>query len=366
VEAKPIPAACASETAMRYLLSVSGGALGLLIAALLLAAGPTAGQGRSPAVKTQAPATQSWKPPRTPDGHPDLQGVWNYSTITPLERPSELAGREFLSAEETAVLAKREADNRSRPNPADLDEARRNPGFGADLEAPLAYEFRIWWDRGTVVKTRRSSLVIDPPNGHIPPLTEDGQKRRAAEGERRRLHPADGPEDRSAGDRCLVGINSGPPMLPNTYNNNVQIFQAPGYVAFHNEMIHAVRIVPTNGRPHANVRQWAGDSHGRWDGDTLIVDTTNFYAAADFYAAASFRGASPNLHLVERFTHVGADTLLYEFTVDDPATWTGKWTAQLPMTKTSAPIYEYACHEGNYSMAGILSSARAAEKASRR
>ncbi len=345
-------------------MSVSAGALGIVIATLSLAAGSIAGQASSSAVQSQA--RRSWTPPRTPDGHPDLQGIWNYSTITPLERPSELAAKEFLSDQEAAALAKREADFRSRPNPADLDEARQNPGFGADLEAPLAYEFRIWWDRGTVVKTKRSSLVVDPPGGRIPPLTEEGQKRQAAERERRRLHPADGPEDRSAGDRCLVGINSGPPMLPNTYNNNVQILQAPGYVAFDNEMIHAVRIVPTDGRPHSNVRQWAGDSRGRWDGDTLIVDTTNFYADTDFFAAASFRGASSNFHLIERFTPVAADTLLYEFTVDDPATWTGKWTAQLPMSKTNDMIFEYACHEGNYSMANILSGARAAEKAAER
>jgi len=339
---------------------VSSGIAGLM--ALLLASAAIGERAPSPSPKTQSPAQRGWKPPRTADGHADLQGIWNYSTITPLERPNELAGRAFLSEDEAAAIAKREADNRSRPNPADLEEARRNPGFGADLEAQLAYEFRIWWDRGTVVKTRRTSLVIDPPSGRIPPLTADGQKRQAAERERRRLHPADGPEDRSAGDRCIVGINAGPPMLPNTYNNNVQIVQAAGYVALLNEMIHAVRILPTDGRPNASVRMWAGDSRGRWDGDTLVVDTTNFYTDADFVAAASFRGASRNLHLIERFTRVDADTLLYEFTVDDPATWTGRWTAQVPMTKTAEPIFEYACHEGNYSMPNILSGARAGEK----
>lgn len=331
-----------------------------LVGVVLVASGALARQAPSPS--TRKPAAAAWRPPRAADGHADLQGIWNYSTITPLERPNDLAGKEFLSAEEAAAIAKREADNRSRPNPADLDEARRNPGFGADLEAPLAYEFRIWWDRGTVVKTRRTSLVIDPPSGRIPPLTAEGQQRQAAERERRRFHPADGPEDRSAGDRCIVGINAGPPMLPNTYNNNVQIVQAAGYVALLNEMIHAVRIVPTDGRPHAGVRLWAGDSRGRWAGDTLIVDPTNFYADADFVAAASFRGASRDLRLIERFTRVDADTLLYEFTVDDPATWTGRWTAQVPMTKTNEPIFEYACHEGNYSMPNILSGARAGER----
>jgi hypothetical protein len=300
--------------------------------------------------------------PRADDGHADLQGIWNYSTITPLERPKELAGKEYLSDEEAAAIAKSEADNRSRANPATLDEARRNPGFGAGLEAPVAYEFRIWWDRGTVVKTRRTSLIIDPPNGRLPPMTEEGQKRQAAERERRKLHPADGPEDRSAGDRCLVGINAGPPMLPNTYNNNVEIIQAPGYVVIHNEMIHSARIVPTDGRPHATLRRWAGDSRGRWDGDTLMVETTNFSADTDFIAAAAFRGASRNLHLIERLTRVDPDTILYEFTVDDPATWTAPWTAQLPLTKTDDVMFEYACHEANYSLANILTGARVEEK----
>jgi hypothetical protein len=349
---------------MRHHLSMSPYALGI-IGVVLLASGPPFGQPPSPSGKKQAAAAPAWRPPRATDGHADLQGIWNYSTITPLERPTDLAGKEYLTDEEAAAIAKLEADNRSRANPATLDEARRNPGFGAGLEAPLAYEFRIWWDRGTVVKTRRTSLVVDPPNGRLPPMTQDGQKRQAAERERRRLHPSDGPEDRSAGDRCLVGINAGPPMLPNTYNNNVQIVQVPGFVVFHNEMIHAARIVRTDGRPHANVRQWAGDSRGRWEGDTLIVDTTNFSADTDFVAAASFRGASRNLHLIERFTRVAADTLLYEFTVDDPATWTGAWTVQLPMTKTDDPIFEYACHEGNYSMANILKGARVEENATR-
>src|SRR4051812_14121968 len=200
---------------MRKRVSMSC-APGLVAVALLLAFDPTAGKVPAPPPGTQAASKAAWKAPRGADGHADLQGIWNYSTITPLERPSELADREYLSAEEAAAIARREADNRSRANPADLEEAKRNPGFGADLEAPLAYEFRIWWDRGTVVKTGRTSLVIAPSNGRIPPLTEAGQKRQSAERERRRLHPADGPEDRSAGDRCIVGINAGPPMLPNT------------------------------------------------------------------------------------------------------------------------------------------------------
>ena len=348
---------------MRHRSFGSRNTAGLVSLVLLCVWRPTAGQAPSPVAK-QTVAAAAWRPPLATDGHADLQGIWNYSTITPLERPIDLAGKEYLTDEEAAAIAKVEADNRSRPNPATLDEARQNPGFGAGLEGPLAYEFRIWWDRGTVVRTRRTSLVVNPSNGRLAPMTAEGQKRQAAERERRRLHPSDGPEDRSAGDRCIVGINAGPPMLPNTYNNNVQIVQVPGFVVLHTEMIHAARIVPTDGRPHASVRQWAGDSRGRWEGGTLVVDTTDFYADTDFIAAAAFRGASRNLHLIERFTRVADDTLLYEFTVDDPATWTATWTAQLPMTKTDDPIFEYACHEGNYSMANILRGARQVEKES--
>lgn len=226
--------------------------------------------------------------------------MWNYSTITPLERPAELAGKEFLTEAEAAALARREADHRSRANPVDLAEAKQVPDFGAGFEGPLAYEFRIWWDRGTVAKTRRTSLVIDPPDGRIPPLTPEGQKRRAAEMAYRRQHPSDGPEDRSVVDRCLFGINEGPPMIPNTYNNHVQIFQTRGYVALLTEMNHNARIVPMDDRPHGAMRQWAGSSRGLWDGDTLVVDSANFRSVTGYWAS------SAGMRLRERFTRVAA------------------------------------------------------------
>lgn len=304
-----------------------------------------------------APGVKTWRVPRTRNGRPDLQGVWNFSTLTPMERPAALAGKAYLTVQEAAAYEKREAERRSKPNPRDAAELAEDPDFGAGAEAPVAYDFRTWWDRGSkVVSTRRTSLVVDPPDGRIPPLTLEGQKRVAAQAEARR-RPAAGPEDRSVVDRCIVGINSGPPMTSSTYMNNMQLFQSPGYVVIVTEMIHAARIIPTDGRPHGTVRRWQGDSRGRWEGDTLVVDTINFFGTT------SFRGSSPNLHLVERFARVDRYTLMYEYTIDDPATWTKPWTVEHPMVKTEGPLYEYACHEGNHSMIGILGAARAEEKA---
>jgi hypothetical protein len=329
------------------------------IVVLMGTVGRLGGQPRIPGESRPTATAGARTLPRTKEGRPDLQGVWNYSTITPLERPAELAGKAFLTEAEAAALAKREADHRSRANPVDLAEAKQVPDFGAGFEAPLAYEFRIWWDRGTVAKTRQTSLVIDPPDGRIPPLTPEGQKQRAADMAYRRQHPSDGPEDRSVVDRCIFGINEGPPMIPNTYNNHVQIFQAPGYVALLTEMNHNARIVPMEEppRPPVTVRQWAGHSRGHWDGDTLVVDSVNFRAATGYWAS------SANMRLRERFTRVDAGTLIYTFTVEDPTTWTRPFTAQVPMTRTDERILEYACHEGNYSMANILAGARAEERA---
>jgi hypothetical protein len=286
---------------------------------------------------------------RTADGQPDLQGVWNFSTITPLERSAEFAGREFMSDADAARFEARVAQQSNRDNRSD----------NADADVASAYN-EFWWDRGSHVARvhgkARTSLLVTPPDGRIPPLTADGQARAAARAEARRLHAADGPEDRSLGERCLV-FNAGPPMLSGPYNNYVQILQTRDHVVILNEMIHDARIVPLDGRPHlpASIRRWAGDSRGRWDGGTLVVETTNFTAKTNL------RGSGDALRLVERFTRADADTLLYEFTVDDPASFAQPWSAVLPMSRTDDRIYEYACHEGNYAMAGILRGARAAE-----
>jgi hypothetical protein len=294
----------------------------------------------------QAKATRIWTAPRTADGQPDIQGVWSNATITPIERPAELAAKQYFTEQEGIAYEK---DIRERNN---MD--RRDGGAEADVGR--AYN-DFWWDRGThIVSTRRTSLVIDPPDGKIPPLTPEAQKRLDVFNAETRLHPADGPENRRLSERCLVWATAGPPMLPGAYNNNYQIVQAPGYVMVFNEMIHDVRTISLDGRPHlpSNIRQWLGDSRGHWDGNTLVVDTTNFTDKT------RFRGTGPNMHLVERFTRTGPNTLLYEFTVEDPA-FTNPWTLQIPSTKTEGPIYEYACHEGNYGMAGILAGARADE-----
>jgi len=307
---------------------------------LLLAPDPVTGQAPTAAAKTSATGT----PPRTPWGEPDLQAIWDFATITPMERPKEQAGKEVLTAEEAAELEKQATQRR-------VDRPPRAGETGSYNQ--------FWFDSGTnVISTRRTSLVVDPPDGRIPPLTPEGKKRAEAVAAARQ-RPAAGPEDTDLATRCILGFNAGPPMTPGAYNNNVQLFQTPGYVVILNEMINDARIVPLDGRPHVpqNVRQWRGDSRGRWEGNTLVVDTTNFRDETNF------RGASATLHVVERFTRVAADTLLYEFTVADPMTWIRPWSAAAPMTKTKGPIFEYACHEGNHGLANILSGARAEEKA---
>ena len=286
--------------------------------------------------------------PRTPWGHPDLQGIWSTATITPFERPTDVAGKEFLTAQEAADFERKalEANDRDRR------------GGSAEADVAGAYN-EFWFDRGTkVVPTRRTSLVIDPPDGRIPPTTADARTRLSGEAEARKARgPADNPEDFSLWVRCIVrGVPT--VMLPQGYNGNYQIYQTPAYVVIVAEMIHEARIIPLDGRPHLapTVRQWMGDSVGRWDGDTLIVETTNFSDKA------AYRGTTANLRLVERFTRTAPDVLQYRVTIDDPATFTRPWTVELPVTPTEGKIYEYSCHEANYSLEGMLRGARAQEK----
>ena len=288
---------------------------------------------------------KKWTPPRTADGQPDISGFWTYATLTPLERPAELAGKATLTPQEAAEFAKQTVDR--------VSTDRRDGGGAADVGR--SYN-EFWRDRGSVVKTMRTSLIVDPPDGKVPALTPDGQKREAARAEFARLHPADGPENRNTWERCL---GRGLPLVPSSYNNNFQIVQTPGYVVIVLEMVHDARVIPLDGSPHlpSNVRSWLGDSRGHWEGNTLVVDVTNFIEGANF------RGSDKNLHLIERFTRVDAETLQYEFTVDDPTTFTKPWTASIPAIATSDKIYEYACNEGNFAMSGILGGARADEKA---
>jgi hypothetical protein len=311
------------------------------------------------AVMAQAPVqvdipTAVTEHPRTPWGDPDLQATWDFTTITPLERPPELEGQEFLSESEAAALEREINESR-------FEAEERSPGAftGAD-DDPGIYNLGWWWEPEgrRLVSTRRTSLVTDPPDGRIPPLTPRAQSRAQmlAELRERRYHPADLP----LAERCIMGFNSGPPMVPGPYNNLVQVVQSPGYVVLVNEM-DAARVVPLDGRPHLseNVRRWTGDSRGRWEGNTLVVETRNFKNGTGTFGIPGL--SDREMHLIERFTRVDEDTLIYQFTVNNPTVWVGPWTAEVPMRRFDGFPMEFACHEGNYALANILSGARAEE-----
>ena len=308
------------------------------------------------AERTDATGTRNWTAPRTPWGEPDLQGTYSNRTITPFERPANVAGREFFTPEEVAALEKRAQEQSG-------DEGR-SKGTRGDVER--AYN-DFWWDRGTKVTTPRTSLVIEPPDGRVPEPTEEAKKRAAEEGKRPAFRGAgangrgtDTWLDRSTFERCITRGMPGA-MSPTAYNNNYQITQSPGYVAIQIEMLGGARVIPTDGRPHLNqsIRQWMGHSVARWEGDTLVVDTTNFTDKV------LYRGAAENLHLIERFTRVAPGQIDYRVTVIDPSTFTKQWTVAIPYLDTGEDMFEYACHEGNYGMEGILSGAREEERAAK-
>jgi hypothetical protein len=307
--------------------------------------------------KTQAAKT--WTSPLTPDGQPDLQGVWLSNSATPLERPKALEGREFLTDAEVAQLKERAARLFTTGN---SDYASGDNVFLAALANVELYKSPTATHGADNMVERefdnRTSLIVDPPDGKLPPVTPEARQRQAAAEARQRL-PA-GPEDLSNGLRCITW---GVPRLGGNFGagpySYYQIFQSPGYVVLAMEVIHDARIIPLDGRPHLpqNIRQWNGDSRGRWDGNTLVVETRNFSSSSNFM------GAGENLHLIERFTRVAPDTIKYEITLTDPTTWTKPWTAVIPLKRTREAIFEYACHEGNYEMIrGMLAAARAEEK----
>ena len=320
-------------------------ALAVVMVAAATAANPSAQKAR-------------WAVPRTADGQPDLQGTWANDNVTPLERPPEFAGRSSLTDAELATLKARSA----RLFGGEGDAAFGDSLFSTLLANPDKFvsidgrtgDYNQFWlpDR---VFDNRTSLITDPPDGKIPALTPTAQRKLADQAATRQGLPA-GPEDRALTERC---ITFGVPRIQAAYMSYYQIVQSRDYVVFRMETIHDARIIPLDGRPHAggNIRNWLGDSRGRWEGDTLIVDTTNFSPKSNF------RGAGENLHLVERFTRVSADTLRYEFTVDDSTTWVKPWSVMIPLKQSRAPMYEYACHEGNLGLAGILAGSRAEEKA---
>ncbi|MCY4025645.1 MAG: hypothetical protein OXH75_04940 [Acidobacteria bacterium] len=308
-----------------------------------------------------AALAQSAEAPRTPWGDPDLGGVWDYWTFTPLQRPEDLADRDTLTDEEAAALAQ------------ELNAEALARDLAAPPGSPGGYSQAVWTDRARATALTQTALIVDPPDGRIPPLTPEAEAREearlAGDGQPVRIrvggYGVAGPEERGVAERCLLGFSTGPPMLPGGYNNNIQVFQTPDAVVLLLEMNHDVRVVPLDGRPELtdDIRQWMGSSRGRWEGDTLVVDTRNFtHRTASFSLTGLAFGSAEGLHLVERFTRVDGDTLLYEFTVNDPATFTRSFSGRLPMNRSDLPLYEYACHEGNYGMENLLRGARAEER----
>jgi hypothetical protein len=308
------------------------------------------------------PSSNTWTPTRTPDGHPDLQGIWTNKTVTPLERPVALGDKAFFTQEEAKAFTHSTLEQN--------DKDRRGGGVRDVLNAYNDF----WWDRGTkVLKNMRTSIITDPPDGRIPALTSQrqAQLQEAALAVKVRcerpgcaianggqLSPSDKPTDLDLMTRC-ISFGTVVPMLPSAYNNDYQIVQGPGVVAIDTEMVHDVRRIPTDGSAHlpSNVREWIGDPRGHWEGDTLVVDSTNFIAGE-----GRMRGADENLHLIERFQRVGPDTLLYQFTVEDPTAFTKPWSGEIPMSKADGLLYEYACHEGTIGMKDIIAAAKADEK----
>jgi hypothetical protein len=314
-------------------------------------------------------AQPAGKIPRTADGKPDFSGFWTHETITPLERPQQYGTRLTMTPEEVQAAEKYAADHVKRGNQPTDPKTRVE-----DLPEDCGYGFRgancgyntFWVDRGErVLRIKgepRASIIVDPPNGRIPPMLPEAAKRLAAERAafRKNAGPVDGPELRSLGERCLLsfGSNGGPPMLPNMYNNAYQFVQTPDHVMFLVEMVHDARVVRINGKPlPSSVPKWLGDSVGRWEGDTLVVETTNFHPLH------TFRGAGPNRKVVEKFSYASPDEILYQFTVSDPETFPTSFSGELIFNRTDEPVYEYACHEGNYALPGILAGARAEEAA---
>ncbi|MEQ1910000.1 MAG: hypothetical protein ABMA15_14320 [Vicinamibacterales bacterium] len=314
----------------------------VLLSALAIAA-PVAGQ------------SAKGTPPRTPDGKPDLQGTFTFATITPLQRPEALKGKDVMTPEEAAAF---EVSENLRLNRDLFDPEKGAPSVGYPPRSQggvLSYN-DFWYERGDqLTADRRTSLISDPPDGRIP-YTAAARARSAERAAKTAALIFDSYEDLSLVDRCLLGFNAGPPMISGTYNNNLQIVQTPGYVVIVNEMVHNARIIPTDGRPHGAFPEWSGDSRGRWEGDTLVVETVNFRRET------SLPGSTARTRVVERFTRVAPNTINYEFTVTDPDAYTRPWTAVMPLRAIDELLFEYACHEANYGMVGVLRGARFAEK----
>jgi len=293
-----------------------------------------------------------WTPPRTPDGHPDLQGFWTNDSYTPLERPDEAKGKEFFTAEEAKAFLRSRIDRLNRQSSQDIH-----------------YDDALWQAENYAKKAHmRTSIIYDPPDGELPPLTPAAQQREAARLQARKgVGPADSVQVRTLAERCIAWGNVGPPMLPPAYNANFQILQTSDQVVLRHEMMHDTRLIALDGLavPGRAVQQLAGIARGRWEGDTLVVNTTNFTSKTNFRGSPQSTRqdifASETMRVVERFTMIDRDTIRYRFTVEDPSTWTRSWSGEAPMRRFEGPIYEYACHEGNYGLANILRAARVQE-----
>lgn len=291
--------------------------------------------------------------PRTPDGKPDLQGTYTFATITPLQRPAELAGKAVLTPEEAAAFEKTENDrlNRDLYTP---EKGMPSAGYPPNSQGGVLSYNDFWYERGNrLTLDLRTSLIVDPPDGRIPYTAAARQRsaQRAARGEN-----FDDPEALSLVDQCILGFNSGPPMISGTYNNNLQIVQSPGYVVIFNEMVHDARIIPTDGRAHGTLAKWTGDSRGHWEGDTLVVETLNFRRET------SLPGSTAKTKVVERLTRLDAKTIDYRFTITDPDAYSQPWTAVEPLRAIDEMLFEYACHEANYGMEDVLRGARFRER----
>ena len=341
----------------RCLVSVSR--LTIPMAVVLLATISVEGQAPSAAARMKSGAAKVYTAPRTVDGQPDLQGFWTNATYRPLERPNNVT-KEFYTEEEAAEAEKRAAVRESAGRQSE-------PGTVLDVHYDLT-QFGLERSQSMFAQNLRTSLIVDPRDGKLPPVTAEGQKRAADRAAARRALGGqyDAVQNMPLSARCLIGAmslghdmeSSGPPMLPQAYNSNYQIVQAPGYVMILIELLHSARIIPLDGRPQAsrNIRQWMGTSRGRWEGNTLVVETTNFNGKNPF------RGASENMHVTERFTRVADNSILYQFTVEDQATWIRPWTAEMPLHRIAGPLFEHACHEGNYGVSNSLAGARTEEK----
>jgi hypothetical protein len=340
---------------MRYAFSVSG--LVVFAAVMSISQVATDAQSRDvDARKTRE--TSAYKAPRTASGQPDLQGVWANNAGTPLERPDVVADKALLTDEELSAVQKQAALISDECGDAVFGDSVFRAALGNITKFKSTCgetgNYNHFW-LATRWFDHRTSLVTDPPDGKLPPYTPEAKARQEEAAARRKEHPADGPEDRNLFERCLIPGET--PNLLAGYNANFQIYQSADHVAMQREMIHDVRVIPLDGRPHIgrNVKQLLGDPRGRWEGDTLVVETTNFSTLSNL------RGSSSGLHLIERFTRIAPDTLQYDFTASDPTTWTKPWTARLLLKMSKDKMYEYACHEGNHGLRGILAGARAKE-----